>query len=94
MLDKFNFYIVILRVNKKSIIGEFVSATTMKWEDCPNVKNKNGLKADDAPWSIYIKFVSQTESNQEVICSGTHTCISLIHTVLTIPQIIHPYFDE
>ena len=55
----------------KSIIEEFVSATTMKWEDCPNVTNKKGLKAEDAPWSIFIKFESQTDSSQDLICSGT-----------------------
>ena len=59
---------------RKSIIEEFVSATTIKWEDCPNVENKKSFKAEDAPWSIFITFESQIESGQDFICSGTLPC--------------------
>ena len=54
-------------------MDEFVSSTTMKWEDCSHLNNKNGrrFKAEDAPWSVFVKFESQMKSNQDTICSGT-----------------------
>ena len=57
-------------------MDEFVSSTTMKWEDCSHLNNKDGrrFKAEDAPWSVFVKFESQMKSNQDTICSGTLFC--------------------
>ena len=47
----------------------------MNWEECP--LRDNGSEAYEsvkrqghAPWSIFIRFQSSVNPNQEVICSG------------------------